>query len=204
MIIVESGRDGPASLTLKAMFEDRKSIFVDLLKWDVPVLDGRFEVDRFDDEHATYLIVAGEDGDHWGSARLLPTTRPHILGSLFGSLCAAPPPAGVDVLEITRFCLSRRRNAAQRRITRNRLVTALARYALETGIRTYTGVADFAWLQQILAFGWAARPLGLPQAMQCGIVGALAIDIRGDTPSLLAANGVWDAPEAPLRFPQAA
>ena len=89
------------------MFEDRKSIFVDLLKWDLPVIEGRFELDEFDDSHATYLIVAGEDGDHLGSARLLPTIRPHILGSLFADLCAAPPPTGPQVFEITRFCLSR-------------------------------------------------------------------------------------------------
>jgi LuxR family quorum-sensing system transcriptional regulator CciR len=42
------------------MFAARKSVFVDLLKWDVPVLEGRYEVDQFDDQHATYLIVPGE------------------------------------------------------------------------------------------------------------------------------------------------
>lgn len=178
--------------TLSAMFEDRKSIFVDLLKWDVPVLDGRFEIDQFDDAHATYVIIADGDGDHLGSARLLPTTRPHILGSLFAGLCAAPPPAGPAVAEITRFCLSRRQNAASRRRTRNRLVTALVWHALENGIRTYTGVAEIAWLQQILAFGWNCRPLGAPQHLQCGLVGALAIEIGPDTPDLLAATGIWD------------
>ena len=45
---------------LRSMFEARKSVFVDLLKWDVPVLDGRYEIDQFDDGHATYLIVADE------------------------------------------------------------------------------------------------------------------------------------------------
>ena len=115
-IIVESGCNGPANdRTLRAMFEDRKSVFVDLLKWNVPVLDGRFEVDEFDDEHAVYVVIADEAGDHLGSARLLPTTRPHILGSLFAQLCAAPPPTGPGVFEITRFCLSRRQNAASRR-----------------------------------------------------------------------------------------
>ena len=119
-ILVESGCAEPAgSWTLRAMFEDRKSVFVDLLKWDVPVLCGRFELDQFDDEHATYLIIADEDGDHLASARLLPTTRPHILGSLFPDLCAAPPPAGPWVFEITRFCLSRRQGAASRRLARN-------------------------------------------------------------------------------------
>ena len=205
-IIVEGGYSEPCNDgTLRAMFEDRKSVFVDLLKWDVPVLDGRFELDEFDDRNATYLIIADDDGDHLGSARLLPTTRPHILGTLFAGLCAAPPPAGRDVVEITRFCLSRRRNAASRRRTRNQLVTALAWHALENGIRTYTGVAELTWLQQILAFGWDCRPLGVPARLECGMIGALAIEIGPDTPDLLAANGIWDlAGDPAVRIPQAA
>ncbi|MGE5564297.1 MAG: acyl-homoserine-lactone synthase [Bacillota bacterium] len=204
MVIVERGGRGPASRTLKAMFEDRKSIFVDLLRWDVPVVDGRFELDQFDNPDATYVIVGGDDGDHLGSARLLPTDRPHILDSLFGQLCAAPPPTGEDVFEITRFCLSRRHNAAQRRVTRNRLVTALTCHALDRGIRTYTGVAEIGWLQQILAFGWNCRPLGLPRSLPCGTLGALAIEIGAETPGLLAGNGIWDMGTPTVPFPQAA
>ena len=204
-IVEAKGLEPCGDRTLKAMFEDRKSVFVDLLKWDVPVLDGCFEIDQFDDSHATYIIIADEDGDHLGSARLLPTTRPHILGSLFARLCAAPPPAGPQVLEITRFCLSRRQNAAARRRTRNQLVTALAWHALENGIKTFTGVAELGWLQQILAFGWDCRPLGVPARLECGMIGALAIEIRPDTPELLAANGIWDLPADPaVRIPQAA
>jgi N-acyl-L-homoserine lactone synthetase len=205
-IMVENGHAGSASnQTLRAMFEDRKSVFVDLLKWDVPVLDGRFELDEFDDEQATYIVVADRDCDHLGSARLLPTTRRHILDSLFAHLCAAPPPVGPQVFEITRFCLSRRQDAASRRQTRNRLVSALVAFALETGIRTYTGVAEIAWLQQILAFGWDCRPLGVPAPLECGSIGALAIEITPATPDLLAKNGVWElGREPPLKIPQAA
>ena len=205
-IIIEGGCAEPCSGgTLRAMFADRKSVFVDLLKWDVPVLDGRFELDQFDDCNATYVIIAADDGDHMGSARLLPTTRPYLLGGLFAELCAAPPPAGPAVAEITRFCLSRRYGAATRRRTRNQLVTALVWHALETGIRTYTGVAELSWLQQILAFGWDCRPLGAPAPLSCGTVGALAIEIGAETPAMLAANGIWDlagTPAAPV--PQAA
>jgi acyl-homoserine lactone synthase len=206
MVIVESGcSELLGNRALRAMFSDRKSVFVDLLKWDVPVLEGRFELDQFDDQHATYIIIADEAGDHLGSARLLPTTRSNILSTLFADLCAAPPPAGREVLEITRFCLSRRRGAASRRRTRRQLVTALTCHALETGIRTYTGVAEFAWLQQILAFGWDCRPLGVPLRLECGTVGAIAIEIRSDTPGLLAANGMWDLASDPsVAIPQAA
>lgn len=206
MVIVENGRSEPTgNRTLRAMFEDRKSVFVDLLKWDLPVLDGRFELDQFDDGHAVYIIIADDGGDHLGSARLLPTTRRHILGDLFAQLCAAPPPAGDDVFEITRFCLSRRQSASGRRLTRDRLVSALAAYALQTGIRTYTGVAEIAWLQQILAFGWDCRPLGPPARFDCGMIGALAIEITRETPDQLAANGLWlPAGEPIIRIPQAA
>jgi len=206
MLIVERGHSAsPRERTLRAMFEDRKSVFVDLLKWDVPVLDGRFELDQFDNESATYIIVADESGDHLGSARLLATDRPHILGTLFPDLCASPPPAGPGVMEITRFCLSRRQKAAARHQTRNELVSALAWYALDAGIRTYTGVAETGWLQQILAFGWDCRPLGVPVRYDCGTIGALAIEITSETPSLLAANRIWQpVREPPTLIPQAA
>ena len=205
MIIRQSGVAAvTGDRTLRSMFEDRKSVFVDLLKWDLPVLDGRFEIDEFDDSHATYIVVADADGDHLGSARLLPTTRRHLLGSLFSGLCAAPPPTGERIAEITRFCLSRRQRAADRLRTRNRLVSALAAHALETGIETYTGVAEIAWLQQILAFGWDCRPLGPPARSACGMIGALAIRIDADTPALLAANNIWNDAEFPARMPEAA
>ena len=176
---------------LRAMFAARKRVFVDLLKWDVPVLDGRFEVDQFDDEQATYVIVGSADGRHLGSARLLATTRPHILGDLYPQLCAGPVPRGPDVFEITRFCLGRGQGAARRRETRNRLVSALAQVALLRGIRTYSGVAEIRWLQQILAFGWDCRPLGPPRAVAGCLLGGLRISIAADTPSLLERNGMW-------------
>jgi len=176
---------------LRDMFEARKRVFVDLLGWDVPVLEGRYEADQFDDEHAAYLIVACGDGRHAGSARLLPTLRPHILDTLFPDLCAAPPPRGAQVMEITRFCLDRSQGARERLETRNRLVSALVRYALENGIATYTGVAEMGWLQQILAFGWRCRPLGLPRTVDGKMLGALRIDVTPETPALLAANGIY-------------
>ena len=198
MIQVEYGASNPTDADrMRAMFRARKEIFVDLLKWDLPVLDGAYEVDGFDDGSADYLIVSDDDGRHLASARLLKTTRPHILGDLFPFLCAGEVPAGPGIVEITRFCLDRHSNALERRDSRNRLVSALVTYALDHGIHTYTGVAEMGWLQQILAFGWTCRPLGVPQQLECGMLGALAIDIDSGTPLLLEANSIW-MPE-PLR-----
>ena len=198
VLVAERVRQPLADEALRCMFEARKRVFVDLLKWQVPVLEGRFELDQFDDEHATYLIVRGDEGEHLGSARLLETVRPHLLDTLFAGLCAAPPPRGPNILEITRFCLERRLPAPRRLAVRNCLVSALVEYAMLRGISTYTGVAELGWLQQILAFGWACRPLGLPMVIDGRTLGALRIEISGETPKLLADNGIYTAPKLDL------
>jgi acyl-homoserine lactone synthase len=183
---------------LNVMFAARKSVFVDLLRWNVPVRDGRHEIDQFDDDHARYLILLGDDGRHLASTRLLPTTRPHILDTLFPVLCERPLPRGADIFEITRFCLDRSLRAVERRRVRDQLVTAIVGHALENGISRYTGVAEMAWFQQILSFGWDCRPLGLPALHEGSLLCGLSIAIGPDTPSCLDHAGIW----SPGMFPQ--
>jgi acyl-homoserine lactone synthase len=206
MVIFARGFHEPLRVPeLRQMFEARKRVFVDLLRWDVPVLEGRYELDQFDDPLATYILITDADGRHAGSARLLPTMRPHILDTLFPELCAAPPPRGPSILEITRFCLGRELSAGERLETRNQLVSALVAYALEHDVHTYTGVAEMGWLQQILAFGWHCRPLGLPRICCGKMLGALRIDISPETPELLTRSGIFrDAPLAPAPALEAA
>src|SRR3546814_18118029 len=71
---------------LRAMFAARKSVFVDLLKWAVPDLEGRYEIDQFDDESARYLIHADRGDGHLGWARLLTTLQPTLLVHLYDGL----------------------------------------------------------------------------------------------------------------------
>ena len=194
-IVKEPFRPVPDAV-LRAMFAARKSVFVDLLKWQIPVLDGRFEVDQFDDEHARYVILSEPDGTHLASARLLPTLRPHILDSFYAILCDAPPPRGEDIFEITRFCLDRNLRAAERRVVRNRLVTAIADHALANGIRRYVAIAEMNWFQQILAFGGQCRPLGAPRWHEGSLLVALEIMIGADTLDRLAEAGIYD--QAPM------
>ncbi|MAW98403.1 MAG: autoinducer synthase [Sphingomonas sp.] len=189
-----SGTQGVPNGLLAAMFEARKRIFVDLLGWDVPVVAGRYEVDQFDDPRATYLILTDQSGKHLGSARLLETERPHILDTLFPKLCEDAVPKGPATREITRFALDPRQNARRRRRVRDTLVCALADHALASGIEAYTGVAEIAWLQQILAFGWHCEPLGLPRENGASLLGALRIAITRETPMLLARAGLVPEP----------
>lgn len=175
---------------LRAMYEARKRVFVDLLKWDLPVLADRYELDQFDDEHARYLIIADLEGGHLASSRLLPTVRPHLLDSVFAALCDGPPPCGETIYEISRFCLDRRLRASDRREARDILIRALVDQALAAGITSYTGVAELGWFRQILGFGWRCYPLGAPRVLPCGTLVALRIDITPDTPAHLTRAGI--------------
>lgn len=176
-----------------SMFRDRKTLFVDLLGWDVPVVDGTFEIDSYDTDAALYLIALGEDGEHIGSMRLLPTVPGHLLSDLFAELCEGDIPRGREVMEITRLCLPQRLGCAGRLAVRNRLITAMVDYALASGIATLTGVVTAAYREQVLAMGWRAEPLGPPRTRDGAMLGAFRLEIDADTPALLGANGIYVA-----------
>lgn len=190
LLIVDSTNRALEQKAMRTMFEARKRVFIDLLKWDLPALAGRFELDQFDDEHANYLIVTDVEGEHLASARLLLTTRPALLDSLFPGLVDGEVPQGEGVLEVTRFCLSPGVGARQRRTARDALLVGLADFALANGIRTYTGVAELAWFRQIQSFGWDCRPLGEPVLHRGQALVALRIDIDGSTIDKLEGGGI--------------
>lgn len=170
-----------------SMHSDRKRIFVDLLRWNVPVVDDRFEVDQFDNEHAHYIVVTSDDGsEHLGSVRLLPSVRPHILGNVFPSLCAGEVPTGDNVWEITRLCISpsvRRRSQSME--IRRKLAIAIVEFGLLHGVERFTLVTSMSHVPALLAVGWDADPLGLPQMVDGELVGAMAINISPATLRLL-------------------
>lgn len=203
-ITILAGDNMRSSHILRNMFEARKRVFVDLLRWDIPVIDDRFEIDQFDDYHATYLILTDAGGGHLASCRLLPTQRPHILETLFPGLCDGPIPQGPDIYEITRFCLDRSVKGAERRKARNRLVSAIADYALQHGITSYTGVAEPGWFEQIKGFGWDCKPIGTVQQIGGHRLIGLHITIDARTIAALGATGIYSGDDAGLALAEAA
>ncbi|WP_374394881.1 acyl-homoserine-lactone synthase [Sphingopyxis sp.] len=190
LLVIDHNNRAMEHRALRTMFEARKRVFIDLLKWDLPALAGCYELDQFDDVHATYLIVTDGEADHLASARLLQTTRPALLDSLFPELVSGAIPHGPDIVEITRFCLSPGIGARRRREARDTLLVALVEHALVHDISTYVGVADLAWFRQIQTFGWDCEALGAPMLHGGQALTALRIDIDAATPAKLAAAGI--------------
>ncbi|MBC2665709.1 autoinducer synthase [Novosphingobium flavum] len=176
---------------LQSMFADRKRLFVDLFGWDVPVIDGKYEIDQFDNEHTIYLIVADDEGGHAASIRLFPSTQPHMLGTLFPHLCPFGVPVDAGTWESSRLCLPQRHGAARRRNLRNLLFSAMVDVALERGVERYTGVIPDSFRKDVLAMGWQAEPLGPAVHIPGGPIGAFLIHIHPDTGERLSWTGVY-------------
>lgn len=159
---------------LNEMHRHRKQIFVDFLKWDVPVVDGQYEIDQFDTEDAVYLLVLDPDTNaHLGSVRLLPSERPHLLGEVFPFLCEEGVPTGDDIWEITRLCTAP--GAPLPKVILGQIAAALMEFGLRFGVCQYTCVAHLTWLNQMLAVGWTCEPLGLPKMYNDEQIGAMII-----------------------------
>ncbi|MEO7179037.1 MAG: acyl-homoserine-lactone synthase, partial [Allosphingosinicella sp.] len=101
-LVLPESRLGFAA-ALMEMHHDRKQVFVDRLGWRLPAKGSWLEVDQFDDDYAIYLLARSLEGRHQGSVRLLPSSRPHMLDTLFSQLCPAGVPSGDDCWEISRL-----------------------------------------------------------------------------------------------------
>lgn len=189
--IIDNHRSAESQPLLQSMFADRKRLFVDLFGWDVPVIDGEYEIDQFDNAHTVYLIVTDDDGGHAASIRLFPSTRPHMLGTLFPHLCPLGVPVDDATWESTRLCLPQRHGAERRRELRNMLFSAMVDVALDRGIERYTGVIPDPFRKEVLSLGWQAEPLGPAVRIPGGPIGAFLIHVRPDTPQRLGWSGVY-------------
>ena len=168
---------------LLEMHHDRKRVFVDRLGWDLPSRQSWLEVDEFDTEYAVYLMCRElSTGRHQASVRLLPSTQPHVLASLFSKLCAERVPIAEDCWEISRLVASPAQTAGTALVRVHRLLAlALVEFALLNGIRNYSLVAEADRVPALLSVGWDVRPLGLPTLCEGRPLQALEILIAEDT-----------------------
>jgi N-acyl-L-homoserine lactone synthetase len=139
---------------LLEMHHDRKRVFVDRLGWDLPSRQSWLEVDQFDSAYAVYLISRElGTGRHQGSVRLLPSTQPHVLASLFPALCTEGVP----------------------------IALALVEFALLNQTRSYSLVIEADRVPALLSVGWDVLPLGLPMSSKDRPLQALQILIAEGT-----------------------
>ena len=81
----------------------RHKVFVQKLGWQLEC-ENALEYDQFDRDDTVYVIAKNTAGEVVGTARLLPTVRPYLLGEVFPQLLhGLPVPSSPDVWELSRF-----------------------------------------------------------------------------------------------------
>lgn len=167
---------------LMEMHHDRKQVFVDRLGWRLPAKGSWLEVDQFDDDYAIYLLARSPEGRHRGSVRLLPSSRPHMLNTLFSHLCPAGVPSSDDCWEISRLVTNPADASGSTVLKVHRLLAlALVEFALDNSIAHYTLVAEAHRVPALLSVGWRVTPLGLPTLVEGEQLQALQIDLHPAT-----------------------
>lgn len=149
---------------LMEMHLQRKTVFIDELKWKLDASSG-IEIDAYDSAAAIYLIEADAPrAPVTASARLLPTTTPHLMGEVFAHLCKDGPPAGPTIWEATRFCPAPGTPKGEpRQQTLGRMIAAIMETALIFGIEQVSFVAGAALAPLAEGAGWDVTRLGVPQ-----------------------------------------
>ena len=144
---------------LVSMHRQRKHIFVDGLGWPLPVESDQ-EIDAYDGEHTTYLLAQEADATLLASARLLPTTGPHLMADLFAHSCDGGTPRGTHIWEASRFCPAPALPRRKRLSELWRIFCAILETALLYDIHRIIFTANRALLPLALECGWNARRLG--------------------------------------------
>lgn len=81
----------------------RHQVFVEQLGWALHTENG-MESDQFDRADTVYVVAQDDNGHISGCARLLPTSRPYLLGEIFPQLLnGLAPPCSPEVWELSRF-----------------------------------------------------------------------------------------------------
>jgi acyl-homoserine lactone synthase len=147
---------------LQQYFRLRHEIFVEERGWrDLYRPDG-LEIDRYDNEHAVYLLAIDRERVV-GGQRLYPTLLPHMISDVFAHMAGRGIPKAADVFEWTRYFVVRERRTGR---TDCRLLAAIQEFCLDEGITELTAVVEMWWLPRWQQAGFKVRPLGLPTMVE--------------------------------------
>lgn len=157
IIVVNKNNKHRYTKELASMHHLRKKVFKDSLKWNVNIIN-EMEFDQFDTDDAYYIMHISGTGDVDGCTRLLPTTKPYLLGDVFPQLIENQEiPCDESIWESTRFCADK--ESAPKDIM-PKLLSAMLEFALANGIKEYVSVSDVRIEPLLRRSGWETSRLG--------------------------------------------
>jgi acyl-homoserine lactone synthase len=167
ILVTDQNADDERELIEEA-YEFRHRFFVDHLKWeDLRKPDGR-DIDQFDIPGCVHVI--GLDRyEIFSYSRLLPTTRPHLLNTVYPQLLdGAEEPVGHDIWEWTRCAVDPRRREGRSGTdaATATMTLAVTEACLHLGINALHVQTHPLLLTRLLELGWKCQPLALPSIIE--------------------------------------
>lgn len=165
---------GPSLMADMARF--RHDIFIKRLGWSLQVED-EMELDQFDRPDTVYVVGLDDYSRVIASARLLCTTGPYLLQSLFPQLTGEQPcPASADVWELSRYAAVESDETAQDRIgpysspNAVALLKACIRTARRAGVTRLITVSPVGIERLLRNAGFRSSRAGPPLRVDNGLV----------------------------------
>jgi acyl-homoserine lactone synthase len=162
MIYIVFGQD---SKQYPALMEQvhrlRHQVFVEELGWnDLASADG-LERDQFDRPDTVHQICV-RDGKVAGYQRMLPTVKPHLLSDVYPELCEGPLPRGLDIYEMTRYCVAPGYREGRRGVgsVGSELMAGGVEWALACRVKKVVTQIEAIWVLRWLQLKFLVRPLG--------------------------------------------
>ncbi|NOT42939.1 MAG: GNAT family N-acetyltransferase [Alphaproteobacteria bacterium] len=148
---------------LEASYRVRYDQYVKGRGWKALDRPDQRELDQFDTSAATYLVWA-DAGEVVGGARLIPTTKPHLMSEVFPHIVTfASVPKSPRVWELTRLFTARGgHSSANRRNVTGEVFCSLFEFGLFKKLEGISVVCDTFFLPRVLDAGIEIKPLGIP------------------------------------------
>jgi len=155
----------------------RYRLFVERQQWNVPHVGG-FEYDQFDTPAAKYVLWIDDHGQARGVTRLIPTTRPYMMQTLWPDLVEGELPCTPLVWEATRFGCDPDLDPAVRGQIVHALICACLEFGLMNGIKKLLGVMPLGIFRNVIqASGCSIALLGPSRRIGRHTVAAAEIEV---------------------------
>jgi len=146
---------------MEASYRLRHNVFVEEKGWEKLRKPDNREIDQFDDEHAVHMICR-EEGCVVGYQRMLPTTRPNLLSSVYPQLCDDEIPDDPEIWEWTRFAVEKvhRKRGVILSPVGNALLSGLVEWGLRNGVHSIVIEMNPLWMLRLFQLHFRVQPLG--------------------------------------------
>lgn len=142
----------------------RHHVAIHELGWSIPDIDDGIDKDSYDHDHTIYFLSFDRQDNLIGTARLNPTTEPHLMTDIFSELCRFKGvPVASNIYEYSRFLVRKNGVSREENIkAQAKISLAIVEYCLAADISQISWVSYRRSYPLALRM-WRTRPLGFPK-----------------------------------------